>query len=302
MVNPVLRSSTMHPRHFLLTAFTRQRGQRASATQIGKQARGTQRAGVPIQALAIIVALCLGLVLFSTNSPLVAASAGVAAIGGVLALIWTRGSDSRMSHLWLIGLIPAIHVVVPSAPWPLPAVLVGALISVLEIYSSCRRIRLRPSDWKKLRALIAMGLVVGGPLGLLAVGIAVVTRTAWVTTHGLNSSNTVRIGFPIAALLNAGAEEFVWRYALLDRLLASGLPVVAASLLQATSFAIPHWSGLPPGSVGVVASLAFGLIVGGLTIRTRSIVPAVTAHAMVDLALFWYALSHGLFGGVPGGG
>jgi len=152
-------------------------------------------------------------------------------------------------------------------------------------------------DWKRLWARITMGLVVGAPLGLFAVGIAAITRTAWVGTQGLYSSNAVRIAFPIAALLNAGAEEFVWRYALLDRLLASGLPVVAATLLQAASFAMPHWSGLPPGTLGVVASLAFGLIVGGLTIRTRSIVPAVTAHALVDLALFWYALSHGLFGG-----
>jgi membrane protease YdiL (CAAX protease family) len=147
-----------------------------------------------------------------------------------------------------------------------------------------------------------MGLVVGAPLGLLAIGIAATTRTAWVATHGLYSSNAVRIALPVAALLNAGAEEYVWRYALLNRLLASGLPVVAATLLQAISFAIPHWSGLPPGTLGVVASLAFGLIVGGLTIRTRSIVPAVTAHALVDFALFWYALGHGLFGGVAAGG
>jgi membrane protease YdiL (CAAX protease family) len=292
----------MHPRHFLSTAFTRQRGQRASATPIGKSAKGTQRAGVPIQALAIIVALCLGLALLSANSPLIGASAAVAAIGGVLALTLTRRSKSRMSHLWLIALVPTVHLAVPAAPWPLPVLFVGALISVLEIYSSRRRIRLGPLDWKRLRALITMGLVVGAPLGLLAVGIAATTHTAWVATHGLYSSTAVRIAFPVAAVLNAGAEEYVWRYALLDRLLASGLPVAAASLLQATSFAIPHWSGLPPGTLGVVASLAFGLIVGGLTIRTRSIVPAVTAHALVDFALFWYALSHGLFSGISAGG
>jgi len=292
----------MHPRHFLSTAFTRQRGQPASATQISKRARETQRAGVPIQVLALMVALCLGLALLSANSLLIGASATVAAIGGVLALVLTRGSESRRSYLWLIGLIPAVHLAIPAAPWPLPALFVGALISVVEMYSSCRRIRLGMVDWKRLWARITMGLAVGAPLGLLAVGIAATTHTAWIARHGLYSSNAIRIAFPIAALLNAGAEEYVWRYALLDRLLASGLPVVAASLLQATSFAIPHWSGLPPGTSGVVASLAFGLIVGGLTIRTRSIVPAVTAHALVDLALFWYAVSHGLFGGVTAGG
>src|SRR5947208_17069389 len=111
MVSPVLRSSTMHPRHFLSTAFTKHWGQRASATQISKRTeKETQRAGVPVQALAIIIALCLGLALLSENSLLSGASAAVAAIGGVLALISTRGSESRMSHLWLIGLIPAVHL------------------------------------------------------------------------------------------------------------------------------------------------------------------------------------------------
>src|SRR5437016_4339951 len=116
MVSPVLKSSTMHPCHFLSTAFTRQRGQRASARQIGKRAEGTQRAGAPIRALAIIVALFLGLALLSANSPLMPASAAVAAIGGLLAFILTRGSESRMSHLWLIALIPAVHLAVPAIP------------------------------------------------------------------------------------------------------------------------------------------------------------------------------------------
>jgi hypothetical protein len=82
-----------------------------------------------------MVALCLGLALLSANSLLIGASATVAAIGGVLALVLTRGSESRRSYLWLIGLIPAVHLAIPAAPWPLPALFVGALISVVEIYS-----------------------------------------------------------------------------------------------------------------------------------------------------------------------
>ncbi len=87
---------------------------------------------------------------------------------------------------------------------------------------------------------------------------------------------------PIVALANALCEEFFYRGLIQSEAtrLLGGWPAV---LLQAVLFATSHYrGGFPNGWSGVGLTLGFGLVMGILTHRARSVWPAVLIHALCD--------------------
>ncbi|MFH2007488.1 MAG: CPBP family intramembrane glutamic endopeptidase [bacterium] len=94
-----------------------------------------------------------------------------------------------------------------------------------------------------------------------------------------------------AAILIAVAEELIFRYALLfwlARILGS--PWIAL-LITSVAFALAHVptflkrSGKTPGALRLIDMFLFALVLGGLTLWTRSLYPALIAHAMRNYIL-----------------
>ncbi len=255
----------------------------------------------PILIAAGVLSFGLGFGLLSPESPMVVAAAVGAALATILALVLGGSSEIGPSPLWWIGFVPLVRAAMQSAFWPLPGLVVGVPILAWKVMTTAKTTRFSVGNPKPVWQLVGIGLLIGAPLALVALTMAAVAGTVLVTPIRWPSPIPLAIGLPAVALLNASVEEFIWRYALLDRLLATGLTFMPCILLQALSFGIPHWSGLPSGWIGVGGALTLGVILGGLTIRTRSILPAIVAHTLVDLSLFWYVVNHGLLGGVRAG-
>jgi membrane protease YdiL (CAAX protease family) len=57
-------------------------------------------------------------------------------------------------------------------------------------------------------------------------------------------------------------------------------------LLQALSFSVAHWDGIPNGGGGLLATFLFGLLLGALRVRSRrSIRDLVVIHALADVGI-----------------
>lgn len=101
------------------------------------------------------------------------------------------------------------------------------------------------------------------------------------------------------AIANAIGEELLWRGVLTDALdrnaLGPQISPAAVVLVDATSFGLAHWHGLPGGPIGIGLSAAFGMVVGLLR-RAVGLTYAITCHAVVDVVLFCIAVHDANFG------
>jgi membrane protease YdiL (CAAX protease family) len=129
--------------------------------------------------------------------------------------------------------------------------------------------------------------LLGAGLGIVLVGAAaagaVIVGTPLVSGLGRAAAPFV----PWAAVTGvvAIAEEAVLRGILFDRIRRGGGPVVAL-LATTVLFALMHvplygWHVVP-------LDLAVGLALGGLRIATGGIVAPAAAHAVADLATWWF--------------
>lgn len=87
------------------------------------------------------------------------------------------------------------------------------------------------------------------------------------------------------SILNALLEEVIWRGILLQWLAQVLRPGIAI-LIQALSFGIAHWNGVPSGLSGVVLATGYGILLGMLALRTDGLLAAVLAHVAADLVIF----------------
>ena len=88
------------------------------------------------------------------------------------------------------------------------------------------------------------------------------------------------------AVVNAGAEEFVYR-GLIMHSLDEGIGTGWASLiLQAVAFGTFHFNSTEPGLSGVAGAALFGLMLGWLRRSSRGMLAPYLAHLSVDL-LIW---------------
>ena len=90
------------------------------------------------------------------------------------------------------------------------------------------------------------------------------------------------IGF---AILNAIAEEFLFRGILFESLLAAKCSVLWALIFQALSFGILHLHGFPRGWVGVGLAGIYGLMTGLIRILSKGIYYPVLVHIFADITI-----------------
>lgn len=95
------------------------------------------------------------------------------------------------------------------------------------------------------------------------------------------------LGIPGFALLNAFAEEVIYRGVLQEALgkrFGNNLPLVLCA--QASAFAAAHFlAGFPNGKVGYLMTFLYALMLGYLRERSKGLLAPYVAHVMADLVI-----------------
>lgn len=98
------------------------------------------------------------------------------------------------------------------------------------------------------------------------------------------------LAIPLFAIVNALAEEFVYRGVLQEALeIAFPQKENLVLVLQASAFAAAHVaSGFPNGKVGYLMTFSYALMLGFLKRRTGGILAPYVAHVVADLVIGYY--------------
>jgi membrane protease YdiL (CAAX protease family) len=104
-------------------------------------------------------------------------------------------------------------------------------------------------------------------------------------------------GIPAFALVNAFAEEVVYRGVLqevLHRVIGSTIGVIT---LQASAFAAAHvLVGFPNGCLGYLMVFVYGTMLGYLRIRSNGMLGSYLTHVLADLTIGYFLCFHWLGG------
>jgi membrane protease YdiL (CAAX protease family) len=99
----------------------------------------------------------------------------------------------------------------------------------------------------------------------------------------------ILLGIPLFALINALAEEIIYRGILHEALTHTFSNGYLAVVLQATAFAAIHYSvGFPNGVWGYLMVLCYGVMLGYLKRRTSGILSPYLSHIVADLTIGYY--------------
>lgn len=95
-----------------------------------------------------------------------------------------------------------------------------------------------------------------------------------------------------AALLNAAGEELLWREVADSAYSTSS--VVVRCAIQAATFGLGHWNGIPDGPLGACASAAYAVLLF-LVWRRFGLVASLVTHMVTDAAIFATIAHHAVF-------
>lgn len=101
----------------------------------------------------------------------------------------------------------------------------------------------------------------------------------------LTTQQLVLVGV-IFSVFNAFYEEFLFRGCLMTAV-NEFASINAAVIVQACAFAIMHYAGgFPGGPLGALLTFVYGVLMGHLYSRFRSLWPCVLSHVLCDAAVF----------------
>ena len=199
------------------------------------------------------------------------------------------GAFSRPARALAGGLLAFALFPRVLAFWPVYALVPILIALALGFASGFGRDLLRTVDRGRL------GRSEAGWIALVAV-VAGTALLGWVLLFqpDLSRLRAMLPVWPLAGLIAAGAafsvvnailEEVVWRGILQRWLLTFTSPLVAVSL-QAASFGAAHYAGFPSGAVGMGLAGIYGLMIGGLALRSGGLAAPIVAHVMADAVIF----------------
>jgi membrane protease YdiL (CAAX protease family) len=245
--------------------------------------------------------------------PPLAVPAGIAATGTLMGL-WAMPALRAARPVllvwaglsvfgWLSGLITGLAPVayaLHAAPVPVAFLVVNSfkLVSVGLVALACRHynlgrdaLRLRPGDPLASTGLWRLRWVVLGPVVMVAVAALFATGVpagggglaalAWVGIPAWLAYLPVILAGP---LVNAAAEEFLYRHAALAALDRT-MPVMPAVALSSVLFGLGHLTGNPGGWSGVAYTTIFGLVCAWALVRTRGFCWNLPIHIVGDLGV-----------------
>lgn len=183
----------------------------------------------------------------------------------------------------LLDLIPALHL---WNPLVVPTMIFVCVAWVRPRWLDAQRWLLRGHTTGP--ALVLSLLTVPLSAGAL-VGWAYVTQPDLAIYADMIPGTEWSVLFAAAivfALLNALAEEVLFRGVLWHALEDIGLSWGLVLMVQAAAFGVLHWGGVPSGLPGVALATLYGLALGGMRYLSRGLLVPVTVHVFADLTIF----------------
>jgi membrane protease YdiL (CAAX protease family) len=108
-----------------------------------------------------------------------------------------------------------------------------------------------------------------------------------LTGAAVRNSWTMALVAVMLAAINAFQEEFVYRNVIAGAVRTNFGPVQAVAV-SAFIFGVGHWNGLPAGVLGVLMTLALGIMTATAMIQTRGIFWSGFMHFVPDCVLLYY--------------
>lgn len=103
------------------------------------------------------------------------------------------------------------------------------------------------------------------------------------------------LGVPLFALVNAFAEEVIFRGIMQGALSRAFRRQCLVVILQASAFAAFHFAGgFPNGYIGYLMTFIYGLMLGYLRERSQGLLAPFSAHVMADLAIGYFLCIYAL--------
>lgn len=211
-------------------------------------------------------------------------------------VIWAKASDALPAALLLLFLYVGVQFL-PDFVWTLPTVgfLLPLALAFVFTYPSAaarqewrwaRRGRIDLGSW----LLVAVtSLLSAGALLLWAfwtdnLGVGAVMLESF---RGVPRWFLFLIGIPLFALLNAFAEEAIYRGVLFEALLRRFRNKVWLVLaVQASAFAAAHYlSGFPNGKLGYAMTFVYALMLGFVRLWSGGLLAPFVAHVAADLVI-----------------
>ncbi|AKV01068.1 hypothetical protein AKJ09_07731 [Labilithrix luteola] len=173
--------------------------------------------------------------------------------------------------------------------WPLPAMVAGACWGVSMLVAPLGR---RPSWLRRGHLNATIAALIFAAVVVSAVALLVWFQVARPDYRSLRGTLLLEMPMPLLclcvlsfAMINAAAEEFLYRGALmsaLDETLGTG---VASIVIQAAAFGLLHLDGFPRGPVGVALATIYGLMMGVVRRRADGMLAPCIAHVATDVAI-----------------
>lgn len=155
-------------------------------------------------------------------------------------------------------------------------------------------------SWVKKGTVDRVSTILLGLTGILSV-VALLIWAIWTDTLGIGTQLAqgitsqyplwfiLVVGIPFFALVNAFAEEVVYRGVLQEALIQVFPQMPVVLVLQTSAFAAFHFAmGFPNGWVGYGMVFVWGLMLGYLRIRTGGMLIPYITHVIADLTIGYY--------------
>lgn len=140
-------------------------------------------------------------------------------------------------------------------------------------------------------ALLTLTVLLGLGAGVVTTAVArdAISRMVIFLPFGAPTPATLTLFVLAAAAVNATGEELMWRRFL--PALDPGQPAWRTLAVQALSFGLAHWHGIPSGPVGAVCAGIYSLALYAVW-RTLGFRTALLAHALTDVIIFGDVVRH----------
>ena len=197
---------------------------------------------------------------------------------------------ARIERRWLWLSIAPLAVLL-GCPWPVAA-LCGWAAATGAWTTLVRPQWVRGWQIRRLALTTAVTSVCAGPAA--AVTYRQFSADPLVITRDQPAVAIVISAVLALSVLNATAEELLWRHALHDLLRRAGLPLATTVGLVSISFGLAHLNGIPSGLMGVGGAAMLAVVLSGLRMRL-GLRYAIVAHAIIDVVVLGVLASQTLW-------